>query len=235
EYSRFHPELKPGQFAVLAFGDTGCGMDKETQAKIFEPFFTTKEENIGTGLGLSTVYGIAKQNGGGVNVYSEPGYGTIIRIYIPRFVGEETPIALSETVRQLTGNETILVVEDEEQIMRLCQRMLERNGYTVIAVDKPGEAIVLCEKHPGPIHLLVTDVIMPSMDGKELNDRIKAMQPDVRTLYMSGYTANIIASRGIQAEGDYFIQKPLSPKAFLTKIREILDSQPAEKKGLGMK
>ena len=168
-------------------------MDKETLLKIFEPFYSTKSEGQGTGLGLATVYGIVNQNNGFIKVYSEPGQGTVFKIYLPRFEGEEKLESKPVDVKSLSGSETILVVEDEEQILRLCQRVLESKGYTVITAANPGEAIILCEKYAGDIHLLITDVVMPSINGKELHERIQALRPEIRVFFMSGYTANIIA------------------------------------------
>ncbi|MBT5546690.1 MAG: PAS domain S-box protein, partial [Desulfobacula sp.] len=225
DYCSEHLGFSEGQFVTLTFTDTGRGMDKETQQKMFEPFFTTKDEGKGTGLGLSTLYGIVKQNNGFINVYSELDQGTAFKIYLPRVDEvEEKPESNPVDVQSLTGSETILVVEDEKQILRLCQRILEINGYKVITADKPGEAIVLCEKFPGEIHFLITDVVMPSMNGKELHERIKRIKPNIKALYMSGYTANVIAHRGVLTEGVRFIQKPFSPKALVQKVREILDA-----------
>ncbi|MFH1029119.1 MAG: PAS domain S-box protein, partial [Pseudomonadota bacterium] len=223
-YCDLHAGFVPGKYALLTFSDSGSSMDKETLEKIFDPFFTTKGEGKGTGLGLSTVYGIVKQNHGFINVYSEPGQGTAFKIYLPRIEGEPEAVAAPVDDRLLTGTETILVVEDEEQILRLCRKVLESKGYKVIAAERPGEAIVLCEKHPGEIDLLITDVVMPTMNGRELKERIAALKPGIRVLYMSGYTADVIAYRGVLSEGTHFIQKPFSTNALARKVRDVLDA-----------
>ncbi|MDY7033801.1 MAG: response regulator [Thermodesulfobacteriota bacterium] len=224
DFCQKHPGSTQGQFALLSFRDSGSGMDTETQSKIFEPFFTTKAEEKGTGLGLATVYGIIKQNSGFIDLYSEPGKGTAFKIYLPRFEHEETPEIKTWDVRSLTGNETILVVEDEEQILYLCQEVLKNNGYSVIIASTPEEAIVLCKKNPQKIDLLLTDVVMPSMNGKELYEHIIAFSPGIQVLYMSGYTADVIACRGVLAEGAHYIQKPFSINDMASKVREVLDA-----------
>ena len=222
-YCNLHAGFVPGEYAQLTFSDSGCGMDKETLEKIFDPFYTTKDEGKGTGLGLSTIYGIIKQNNGFINAYSEPGQGTVFKIYLPRTEGETKEAAAPVDDRPLTGTETILVVEDEEQILRLCRKVLESQGYKVIAAEKPGEAIVLCEKHQGEIDMLLTDVVMPSMNGMELKERIETLKPGIRVLYMSGYTTEVILHRGVLSEGARFIQKPFSTTELCRKVRDVLD------------
>jgi len=223
-YREAHPWVQPGDYVLLAVSDTGCGMDQETLEHVFEPFFTTKAEGEGTGLGLATVYGIVKQNNGFVNVYSEPGQGTTVKLYFPRYLGEEKaqPVAPPQ-LAPVRGQETILLVEDEEQLRRLARTLLQRLGYRVLEAASPREALTLCEKHRGEIHLLLTDVVMPTMSGKELAENIKATKPDLKTLFMSGYTADAIAHRGVLEEGIHFLQKPFSLDALAKKVREALE------------
>ncbi|MBI5894549.1 MAG: response regulator [Desulfobacterales bacterium] len=217
-----HLDCAPGDYVALFFGDSGKGMDPQTQEHLFEPFFTTKEKDKGTGLGLSTVYGIVKQNRGLIQVETAPGEGTTFRVYFPRHHGEAVaPIEEIETPQ--SGNETILLVEDEREILKLFEIILQRLGYRVLSASLPGEALVLCEKNPGPIDLLITDVIMPTMNGNELRTRIEHLKPGIKTLFMSGYTADIIARRGMVDEGIGFIQKPFSPQALARKVRRVLD------------
>ena len=224
-YCASHAEAKPGQYVMLAVSDDGCGMDKKTLENLFEPFFTTKEVGEGTGLGLAMIYGIVKQNDGFINVTSEPGQGTTFKLYFPRTrdadkaVGEQTATAIE------TGSETVLLVEDEESILRLGTAILEKFGYNVIAACTPGEAISMAEQSDMRIHLLVTDVVMPEMNGKELKTRIEKLIPDIKVLFMSGYTGNVIVHRGI-LEGDvHFLQKPFSVSSLVGKVREVLDQQ----------
>jgi two-component system, cell cycle sensor histidine kinase and response regulator CckA len=212
-----------GEYVLLAISDNGCGMGKEVLDHIFEPFFTTKEVGKGTGLGLATVYGIVKQNGGFINIYSEPGKGSTFKIYFPRYAGPEVvekeeakPEALS------SGVETILLVEDEPALLNLAKIMLERQGYNVIAATKPSEAIHLAEEHSGDIHLMLVDVVMPEMTGRELSDLLRSSRPGLRRLFMSGYTANVIAHQGVLEPGVLFLQKPFSARALAEKVREAL-------------
>jgi two-component system cell cycle sensor histidine kinase/response regulator CckA len=224
DYCESHPGFLPGEYLRLAVSDDGCGMDKETLDKLFEPFFTTKETGKGTGLGLATVYGIVKQNNGFVNVYSEHGQGTTFTIYLPRHKGKggqkrpEAPVM--PTAR---GHETILLVEDEPAILEITTTMLEHQGYTVRAAGTPGDAIRLAREHTGEIDLLVTDVVMPEMNGRDLAKNILSLYPQIKRLFMSGYTANVIAHHGVLDEGVYFIQKPFSIKDLAAKVREALD------------
>jgi PAS domain S-box-containing protein len=218
---RFLDDGVPGEYVLVTFCDTGAGMTTDTLERIFEPFFTTKEPGKGTGLGLSTVYGIVKQNGGIIQVYSEPGIGTMFRIYLPRSAGETTRREEKKTAAP-RGTETVLLVEDDEQILDMVRTMLELHGYRVLASSSPQEACRLCEQYQGAIDLLITDVIMPLMNGKELQRRIAGMKPGIRTLFMSGYTSDIIATRGAVAEGLNFISKPFTLQALSLKVRECL-------------
>jgi signal transduction histidine kinase/ActR/RegA family two-component response regulator len=224
-YCREHPYVTPGEYVMVSFSDTGAGMDEATRERIFEPFFTTKGEGKGTGLGMSTVYGIVKQNGGFVHVYSEPGQGTTIRVHFPRVQDETEDLTEKVTEGSLGGTETVLIVEDEEQILLLSRRILEQFGYRVLTAGTPGEAYRLAEEQVGGIHLLLTDVILPEMNGKELKERIEAMRPGIKSLYMSGYTADAIARRGILEKGVDFLQKPFTLMSLARKVRQVLDSE----------
>jgi PAS domain S-box-containing protein len=223
-YCAAHYGFVPGDFVLLAVSDDGCGMDSLTRNKIFEPFFTTKEQGKGTGLGLSTVYGIVKQNNGFLNVYSEPGDGTTFSLYLPRSraVEDNRPTPAPESL-EIRGNETLLLVEDEQAILKMTTLMLEYLGYAVLVARTPDEAIKLAADYTGRIDLLITDVVMPGMNGRELAGRLDQRFPGLKTLFMSGYTANVIADRGVLKEGVNFIQKPFSQKSLSKKIREILD------------
>jgi CheY-like chemotaxis protein len=223
-YCAEHGDFIPGEYVMLAVSDDGCGMDQETLAHIFEPFYTGKEVGQGTGLGLATVYGIVKQNEGFINVYSEPGQGSSFKIYFPRFTGDEEerkPESKKEAPRSL--GETLLLVEDEAGILNLGKTMLERLGYTVLTAATPAEAIRQAERHEGEIQLLITDVVMPMMNGRELEQRIRAIQPGIKSLFMSGYTANVIAHQGVLDEGVFFLQKPFSIHDLAAKVREALE------------
>ncbi|HEX71937.1 MAG TPA: PAS domain-containing sensor histidine kinase, partial [Candidatus Hydrogenedentes bacterium] len=222
-YCETHAGCAAGDYVLLAVSDDGHGMDKQALGRIFEPFFTTKETGKGTGLGLAMVYGIVKQNHGFINVYSEPGKGTSFKIYLPRaraLMQEQSVIADDRPVH---GTETVLLVEDEEAILGFGKAILTQHGYTVLAARTPGEALALARRHEGPIHLLITDVVMPEMNGKELKDRLSEVLPDLKALYMSGYTANVIAHHGIIDESVHFLAKPFSPKSLARIVREILD------------
>jgi two-component system, cell cycle sensor histidine kinase and response regulator CckA len=222
-YAQDHLYASPGEYVMLSVSDTGAGMDAETREHIFEPFFTTKEKGKGTGLGLSTVYGIVKQNEGIVHVYSEKGIGTSFKVYLPSSQGaSDTKVeAIQHPV--LTGTETVLVVEDEKQLLGLVADILEQYNYTVLAAETPLEAIRMAQHYDGRIHLLLTDVIMPEMNGRELEIRIKSSAPDIKTLFMSGYTANVIVNRSVLKPGVAFLQKPFTPTALAEKVREVLD------------
>ena len=225
EYCAHHVGFVSGEYVSLSVSDTGCGMDKDTLAHIFEPFFTTKGVGEGTGLGLSTVYGIVKQNYGFINAYSEPGLGTTFTIYLPRHVVGAAGQTRTEgpTSPLVRGQETILLVEDELAILGVATTMLTNQGYSVLAASTPGEAIRLAREHPGEIHLLLTDVVMPEMNGRDLAKNLLSLYPNLKRLFMSGYTADVIAHRGVLDEGVQFIQKPFSVSALTAKIREVLE------------
>ena len=225
-YARVHAPVQPGDYTMLAITDTGVGMDTETQTRIFEPFFTTKGTK-GTGLGLSTVYGIVKQSGGYIWLYSEPGKGTSFKIYMPHVTAEEvaaveqpaiTPVPALETAR-----ETILVVEDEVNLRRLTRQFLENQGYTVVEAADGAAAVQICVAHQGIIHLMLTDVIMPGMNGRELAQRVSEIRPNMKVLYMSGYTENAIGHNGTLDAGIMLLQKPFTLHALKVKVREVLD------------
>jgi len=223
-YCDDHPGYIPGHYAMLAVSDDGCGMDEEIREKIFEPFFTTKVVGKGTGLGLATVFGIVKQNQGFINVYSEPGKGTTIKIYIPSHDREDINSSKKKVPAQTSGSgETVLVVEDDPAILRMISKLLMRAGYRVIAAGKPAEAVVVAERGEEKIDLLLTDVVMPGMNGRELYEKIASICPGLRCLYMSGYTANVIAQQGILKEGIDFIAKPFVNIDLLNAISEILN------------
>ena len=223
EYCLNHEGISPGEYVLLAVRDNGCGMDQETMTHIYEPFFTTKTTSKGTGLGLAMVYGIVKQNGGFINVYSEPGQGTTFKIYLARHHSKADQSQNIEFQPSMGyGNETILLVEDEASILKLTTMILERMGYTVLAASTPGEAIRIAETHPGEIHLLITDVVMPEMNGRDLAKNILSFYPDLKRLFMSGYTANVIAHHGILDEGVNYIQKPFSKNDLALKVQEVL-------------
>ncbi|NLX23679.1 MAG: PAS domain S-box protein [Phycisphaerae bacterium] len=225
EYCQVHAGFMSGQYVRIAVSDNGCGMDRETLAHIYEPFYTTKEVGRGTGLGLATIYGIVKQNNGFINTYSEPGQGTTIMLYLP---AHEVPVA--PTTEEDRGRvetpcmETILLVEDEPAILRMTETMLDGMGYKVLTADLPSRAIHLAQTYAGQIDLLVTDVVMPEMDGRELANRLLSISPKLKCLFTSGYTANVIAHHGVLDEGVQFIQKPFSMKSLVAKVREVLDA-----------
>jgi len=210
---------------MVAVSDTGFGMDKETRSHIFEPFFTTKKQGKGTGLGLSTVYGIVKQSKGFIWVYSEPGQGTTFKIYLPKTEAEEE-FAEGEQVKpqHLEGSETILLAEDDDSARELIRSILHEYGYRVLEARDGKEALLLSEQHEGPIHLLLTDVVMPVMNGRELAERLKPLQTKMKVLYMSGYTDSAIVHSGTLESGMPFIQKPFTPKVLASKCRKVLDT-----------
>jgi len=221
-----------GQYVMIGVSDNGCGMDKETLATAFEPFFTTKEVGKGTGLGLATVYGIVKQNNGFVNIYSEPGKGTRVEVYLPRQTEEtEEKGEAVETEMVHCHGETILMVEDDTSVLRLAERVLEKMGYRVLTADTPAEAIHTARDHEGTIQLLITDVVLPEMSGKELAEEIMQIRPNIRVLFMSGYTANVIAHQGVLDEGVSFMEKPFTFEGLARKVREALGRRNAELKG----
>ena len=208
---------------MLAVADTGHGMDAKTQKYIFEPFFTTKEAGKGTGLGLSTVYGIVKQSGGNIWVYSEVGVGTSFKVYLPVVDEEVTePEADAERPENAMGTETILLAEDEEMVRNLARESLKMFGYTVLEAANAEAALLISQQHDGPIHLLLTDVVMPRMSGKELAEQLVKLRPDTRVLYMSGYTNQAIVHQGILDRDIAFIGKPFTPDALVLKVLEVL-------------
>ena len=225
-YAREHAIIQPGSYVMLAISDTGCGMDAETLAHVFEPFFTTKEQGKGTGLGLSTVYGIVKQSGGYIWPYSEPKIGTTFKIYLPR-VDERAERAAAQaqaTASELGGTETILLVEDEEGVRGLTRQLLQRHGYTVLEAEHGQDALLLCERYSGPIHLLLTDVVLAAqMSGRELVERLAPLRREMKVLYMSGYSDEAIVHHGVLAPGTAFLQKPFTTEILMRKLREVLD------------
>jgi len=225
-YCADHAGFVPGEYIMLAVSDDGCGIDEDTIEKIFEPFFTTKELGQGTGLGLSTVYGIVKQNNGFVNVYSEQGKGTTFKIYLPRNAGQAVDTRKESVEDLFPGRgETVLVVEDEVSVLRLAGTILDGLGYTVLTAGTPSEAIRLAHEYPGEIHLLITDVILPQMNGKDLAEKIRETRPKTKYLFMSGFTASVIAHRGILEEGVQFIHKPFSISELAAKARAVLEME----------
>jgi signal transduction histidine kinase len=223
-------DLEPGPYVTLSVTDTGEGMDAETLQQIFEPFFTTKEEGKGTGLGLATAFGIVKQSGGDIQVESEQGVGTTFTISLPRAQAAPVRVAPASTpARMRGGSETILLVEDEELVRSLEREVLKTHGYTVLEAVGPGHAIELSRNHPGVIHLLLTDVVMPGMSGDKLAQRLAADRPEMKVIFASGYAADVIAHRGILAPGTDFLPKPLTPASIAKKVREVLDAVPLQR------
>jgi CheY-like chemotaxis protein len=218
-----HGLVPPGAYVQLTVSDTGCGMDMETQTHIFEPFFTTKEHGRGTGLGLSTVYGVIKQSGGHIWVYSEPGEGTTFKIYLPRVDGAVQAVETrAVSVDSPRGTETVLLVEDDEGVRELAGGVLAQSGYTVLAACGGEEALLLNERHANAIHLLVTDVVMPGISGRELAERLVPLRPNIKVLYMSGYTDDAVVRHGVLAEEAAYLQKPFTPTGLLLKVRQML-------------
>jgi PAS domain S-box-containing protein len=231
-YAREHQPVEPGRYVMLAVSDTGHGMSPETQARIFEPFYTTKEVGKGTGLGLSMVYGIVKQSGGYIWVYSEPDQGTTFKIYLPRV---DQPVERSGTEKPpsnvLRGTETILLVEDDPQLRALSSSVLSHCGYKVLTAGSPEEGLSICRTNHSDIRLLVTDVVMPRMNGRQLAEQILQVCPKVRVLYISGYTDNAIVHYGVLDAGLWFLAKPFTLSALVAKVREVLDSATSTAQG----
>ena len=226
DYAQRHVSVKPGSYVMLAVSDNGCGMDQETQSHLFEPFFTTKEKGKGTGLGLSTVYGIVKQSGGNIWAYSELGRGTTFKIYLPMVTQAVKEKYARPERRRISarGAETILLVEDEKAVRMMIGKTLQSKGYAVLEAQHGQEALSICEDYSGPIHLMVTDVVMPLMSGKELAEQLAPQRPEMKVLYMSGYPDNSIVQHGVLEPGTEFLQKPFTLNTLEAKVREILDA-----------
>ena len=217
-------ESKPGPYVMLAVTDNGIGMDDETLSRIFDPFFTTKEIGRGTGLGLSTVYGIVRQNKGYCWVYSKPGKGTTFKIYFPRVAEDMAAVKKQEDFSfEISGSETVLIVEDNEALRNLAKKVLRNYGYAILEAENGEKALNIGETHEGPIHLLLTDVVMPGMSGSDLSEKLQSIRPETRVIYTSGYSDNAIVRHGILRQGINFIEKPFSPKSLGKKVRQVLD------------
>ncbi len=233
DYARAHPDSRPGPHVMLAVSDTGRGMDEETLDKIFEPFFTTKDDNRGTGLGLASVHGIVRQHGGSVSATSEPGRGTTLKIYLPRTGDAPAPPAPAPATgeRRRGGSETVLVVEDNPAVRDFAAAALRKKGYHVLTAAWPGEALDIARGQDRPIDLMLSDVVMPGMDGVQLHQALAEFQPDCRVLYMSGYTGNVLARHGVLAGGVHFIPKPFGADALAEKVRDVLDADEPTRPG----
>jgi len=225
EYAKEHFAVAPGQYVLIAISDTGIGMNTETRAHLFEPFFTTKQPGKGTGLGLATVYGIVKQSGGYIWAYTELGQGATFKIYLPRVTGRAVPLTPPSVAVPSRGSETILLVEDEDEVRRVAMRILTANGYSVLEARDGKEALEIAAAHSGPIHILVTDVVMPGMNGRELATLLHLKRPEMPALYVSGYTDHAIVRNGQLEPGLAFLQKPFTPDALARKVREVLDQE----------
>jgi len=229
-YALGHAEVRTGPYVALAVSDTGCGMDGETQSHLFEPFFTTKEKGKGTGLGLAMSYGIVQQSGGYIWVYSEPGQGTTFKIYLPRVQEVPEPVAVNQAqAGPAVGVETILLVEDEAAVRSLVRGVLEARGYSVLEAGRADEALLICQQNLGPIHLLLTDVVMPQMMGPALAESLQVLRPTMKVLYMSGYTDHAVFRNGALQAARSFIQKPFTPETLAQKVRWVLDEVPSAK------
>jgi PAS domain S-box-containing protein len=225
DFARAHHEVRAGAYVMLSVADTGVGIDAATQARVFEPFFTTKEPGKGTGLGLATVFGIVKQSGGHIVLYSELGKGTVFRLYFPRVESEsDAPASDRLSPDSRPGNETILLVEDDEQLRVLTRGILKRSGYTVIDAPNGGEALLASDQHPGRVHLLLTDVVLPRMSGVQLAERLAQRRPEMKVVFMSGYTGDAVVERGVLVSRVAYLQKPITPGTLTRKVREVLRS-----------
>src|SRR5690348_3727990 len=224
EFARTHPPMPPGEYVMLAVTDSGHGMDAGVKARIFEPFFTTKEPGKGTGLGLATVYGVVKQSAGFIFVYSEAGHGTSFKIYLPQVDAAAVDVSAAAGAPVPRGAETVLLVEDAAAVRAVTKQMLERQGYTVLQAPHGDAALRLAQKYDGPIHMLLTDVVMPLLSGRQLAEQLARVRPDMKVLYASGYTDDSVVRHGILESGTAYLQKPFSPESLARKVREVLDS-----------
>jgi CheY-like chemotaxis protein len=224
-YVRDHPLARPGPYVMLSVSDTGTGMDEQTQRRIFEPFFTTKEMGKGTGLGLATVYGIVKQSGGFIWVYSELDHGTTFKVYLPRVTeAVDAPTPRAQPKESPRGTETVLLVEDAAAVRAVSRQVLERLGYAVLEAPDGKAALHLATKHRGPIHLLLTDVVMPELGGRQLAEQLTALRPELKVLYVSGYTDDAVVRHGVLEAGIAYLQKPFTPEILGRRVREVLDA-----------
>jgi CheY-like chemotaxis protein len=225
DYCAVHPYVKPGRYVMLAISDTGSGMSEEVKGRLFEPFFTTKQKGRGTGLGLATIYGTVKQSGGSIEVYSEMGKGTTFKIYLPALdePAQQLEIEKPASASILKGEETILVVEDEKIVRELAVKMLKRMNYNVLYAENGAKALEVAQQYEGVISLLITDVVMPGMNGRELARQLQQMRPNIKILFTSGYTENAIAHHGIIDKNLNFIGKPYSSRELGKKIRSLFD------------